>query len=99
MGKKRRSYTAEFKRETVRLVREQGLSYAQAGRDLGIHKTTIRDWVKKAEAGELEGSPGAGDDSPAIHEELRRLRKENAILKEEREILKKAAAFFAKETR
>jgi len=32
-----------------------------------------------------------------LHDELRRLRKENALLRQDRDILKKAAAFFAKE--
>jgi transposase len=37
--------------------------------------------------------------SPSLEAEVRRLKRENALLLEEREILKKAAVFFAKETR
>ena len=37
--------------------------------------------------------------TPAEKEELKRLRKENRVLREERDILKKAAAFFAKESK
>ena len=99
MAKKRRAYTLEFKQEAVRLVHERGLSFTQVGRDLGVCKSVIRAWVQKAEAGELGGSPVAPSSPASLEEEIRKLRKENAILREEREILKKAAAFFAKETR
>jgi transposase len=95
---KRRTYTVEFKQEAVRLVQERGLTITQAGRDLGVCKTVIRDWVKKAQSGELGGTRVPAAES-SLEEENRRLRRENAILREEREILKKAAAFFAKETR
>lgn len=95
---KRRTYTMEFKQEAVRLVLEQGLTQTRVGRDLGVHKTVIRDWVRKARAGELGGA-SAPASSSALEEENRRLRRELAIVREEREILKKAAAFFAKETR
>ena len=31
------TYTREFKLEAVRLIKERGVSYAQASRDLGVH--------------------------------------------------------------
>ena len=97
MAKTRRSYTDEFKQEAVRLVREQGLTVAQASRDLGVCKTVIGAWVRNADSGDLAGGASPTDD--ALHSEIRQLRKELALVKEEREILKKAAAFFAKESR
>jgi transposase len=100
MAKTRRTYSLEFKQEAVRLVRKQGLTVAQTARDIGVDKTTIGTWVRKADAGELGGKPTAPSaPTPALLDEVRRLRKENKVLREEREILKKAAAFFAKETR
>ena len=60
-------------------------------------ESSLRDWVRRAQADAGGGSQGALNTSE--REELQRLRKENRILAEEREILKKAAAFFAKETR
>ena len=42
----RRSYTREFKAEAVRLVNDQGLSCAEAARDLGLHPSVLYRWVK-----------------------------------------------------
>ena len=56
MARQRKKYTLEFKQEAVRLVTEEGLTYAQVGLDLGVNKSTIRDWCKRAEKGLLQGS-------------------------------------------
>ena len=65
---------------------------------LGVDRTLVRDWVRGAYEAALTGTPAATTVA-SMADELARLRKENAVLREEREILKKAAAFFAKETR
>jgi len=70
---------------------------AQVARDLGIHPNTLYNWVDKERAKRASESPD--DISDDERKELQRLRRENRILKEEREILKKAAAFFARESR
>ena len=35
--RKRRNYTQEFKEEAVKLITEQGYSFAEAGRNLGVN--------------------------------------------------------------
>jgi transposase len=92
-GKKRREFSWEFKREAVRLLKQGDLSQAQVARDLGINPTLLGRW--RAVLAREEHGAGNGVDL----EELRRLRRENARLREERDILKKAAAYFAKESR
>lgn len=93
-NKPRRRYTEEFKADAVRLVLEEGISVIDVSTNLDIGSGSLYQWVNKAK----ENPPltPQGDD---VYEELKRLRKENRILKEEREILKKAAAFFAMETK
>ncbi len=93
----RRSFTEEFKAGAVRLVLEEGKTVAAAARDLDLTESSLRTWVEQARADQGRGRPGAL--TTAEREELTRLRKENRILQEEREILKKAAAFFAKQSR
>jgi transposase len=94
----RRSFTREFKIEAVRLIRERGVSVAQASRDLEIHENILRRWAKDLSADPVLAFPGHGQEKPE-RLEIERLRKENAKLRAERDILKKAAAFFAREAR
>jgi transposase len=93
----RRKYSREFKIESVRLIRERGVSVAQASRDLGIHENVLRKWVKEFAADPTQAFPGLGQMKPE-QLEIDRLRLEVAKLKAERDILKKAAAYFAGET-
>ena len=97
MARKRRTYTAEFKVEAVKLIRERGVSVAQAGRDLGVHENVLRKWVKDFAADPQHAFPGQGQMKPE-QLEIERLRREVIKLKAERDILKKAAAYFAKES-
>lgn len=93
--RKRRSFTAEFKAEAVRLVLEEGKTVGQVARDLDLTETALRAWVEQARTDRGQGKAGAL--TTAEREELARLRKENRQLQMERDFLKKAAAFFAKE--
>ena len=93
----RRQFTREFKLEAVRLIKERGVSYAQAADDLAVHPTQLRDWVKKLADDPQHAFPGQGQMKPE-QLEIARLKREVAKLKAERDILKKAAANFAKES-
>lgn len=42
----RQVFAREFKVEAVRLIRECGVSVAQAARDLEIHENMLRRWAK-----------------------------------------------------
>jgi len=54
----RRQFTREFKIEAVRLVRDRGVSVAQASRDLDVHENVIRKWVKELAADPVQAFPG-----------------------------------------
>jgi transposase len=93
----RRKFTREFKIEAVRLIRERGVSVAQASVDLGVHQSQLRDWAKQFAEDPQHAFPGNGQMKPE-QLEIARLKREVLKLKAERDILKKAAAYFAKES-
>lgn len=90
----KQEYTGEFKELAVKRVRG-GQSVGAVARELGLVEQTLRNWVKAAAAGKLNGV-GAKAVTPE-QMELSRLRAENIRLQRQVEILKKATAFFAKD--
>jgi transposase len=93
----RRRFSREFKIQAVRLVLERGVSMAQAARDLDVHVSVLRTWVREHRANPAHAFPGVGQQTPEAAE-VTQLKREVARLKMERDILKKAAAYFAKES-
>ncbi len=92
----RRIFSREYKLEAVKLVRERGVTVAQAARDLDVHENVLRKWVREYGDDPSQAFPGKGQMKPE-QLEIERLRREVAKLKAERDILKKAAAYFAKD--
>lgn len=92
----RRIFSREYKLEAVKLVRERGVTVAQAARDLDVHENVLRKWVREYGDDPSQSFPGKGQMKPE-QLEIERLRREVAKLKAERDILKKAATYFARD--
>src|SRR6266852_4634901 len=92
----RRQFTEEFRAGAVRLVLDEGKTVGAVARELDLTPSSLGHWVRHAQADRTKGKTGL---TTVEREELARLRKENRVLQEERDILKKAAAFFAKQSR
>ena len=90
----RRQFTDTFKSEAVRLTRESGRPVA---RELGISDNVLYRW--RSEQQQIESQGRTRQAVRAEQDELTRLKRENETLKKERDFLKRAAAFFAKESR
>ena len=96
-----RRYTAEFKVEAVRLGESIGGN--QAAKRLGIPESSLSNWIRLSRAGKLKAADGAAvavkGSVTEVEAENARLRRELASTKLDLEIVKKAAAYFAKESR
>jgi len=91
---RQRKYSDELRERAVRHVCETKRPIARVAEDLGIHKESLRLWVRQAEA-----DAGERTDLLSTNErdELKRLRQEVFELKRANAILKDASVFFAKE--
>jgi len=93
---KRKGFTAEFKREAVRLLETSEKQPSDLARELGVRRNQLYKWKDQLSRRGKNAFPGHGHRS-ASSDEVTRLRQELVQVKEERDILKKAAAYFAKE--
>jgi len=96
-----RQYTDEFKVEAVRL--SESIGGSQAAKRLGIPDSSLWNWIRLSRAGKLKATGGTAvavkRSVTEVEAENRRLRRELASTKLDLEIVKKAAAYFARESR
>jgi transposase len=93
---KRKGFTAEFKREAVRLLETSQKQPSDLARELGVRRNQLYKWKDQLSRRGEQAFPGHGR-RKASSDEVTRLRQELEQVKQERDILKKAATYFAKE--
>ena len=91
----RKKYTAEFKKDAVKLVLEGNRKVQEVAEGLGINAEMLYRWIKKYKRDREYAFPGNGKLKPT-DEEIRRLRKQIEDITEERDILKKAVNIFSR---
>jgi len=84
MSQQRRTYDRQYKLAAVKKVIEQGLTYSEVARDLGINDGLLRKWKQAFAADGTLAAEVMGN--PSVEAELKRLREENRQLKMERDI-------------
>ena len=89
----RRHFTAQFKKDAVRLVNE-GRTPSDVGRSLGVARSLLQRWRDQLAEADEDAFLGHGKQSGDA-EELRKLKKKLRDVTEERDIIKKALAYFA----
>ena len=95
----RRTFSAEFKAEAVRLMMERraaGGTLAQVSRELDVRADQLRARARQARE---RGGSEAAVPGETLEQENRRLRRELAVARQEQAFAKKVAAYFAKESR
>ncbi len=86
----KKQFTEEFRQEAIRQIVDRGRPVAEVSAALGVSTHSLYAWLKEFK------KPG---EVSAAEEEVKRLQAELRKVTEERDILKKAAAYFASQSR
>ena len=92
MTRQRKTYTAEFKLQMVKLY-ENGKPRAEIAKEYGLTPSALDRWIKNHQE---TGSFAAKDNRTEEENEMARLRKENQRLLMENDILKQAALIMGR---
>jgi transposase len=98
--RQRRSYSDDYKRRAVDLVRSSGRSAKSVSKELGLDGSVLSRWVAERNTVGAGGSAVAPTSQAALPsadqaDRVARLERENEQLRMERDILKKSIAIFA----
>ena len=91
-----KTYTLEFKIQTVKLITDGRASAAQLSNDLKIDPNILYEWIREFSSKPEEIFPGNGN-LTSDAEVIRKLKREKKQLQMKCEILKKAADTSPKE--
>lgn len=95
---KRQTFSKAFKLEAVRLLESTNKPIADLARELGVRRNQLYKWQEQLNSRGSDAFPGKGNRTEK-DDEVTQLKRELERVKEERDILKKAALYFARETR
>ena len=90
-------YTAEYKREALKLWRSSGRSAAKVAAELGIRAPLLYRWARaqREPSGSTPAAPTSHRRVEELEAEVQRLRADNAKLLEQREVLKKSLGILS----
>ncbi len=95
---RRRHYDKAFRRSAAEMVIVGGKMMAEVARDLGINKSTLKNWKNQTleQMGEVKVN-GQARSAVELEADNRQLRKDLEYVKRQREILKKAMSILGEE--
>jgi transposase len=90
-------YSPEFREEAVQIALRSSKTISETARELELNPETLRGWVKKHQ--KQHEPPADADLLVSERARLKELERRNRELEMENAFLKKAAAYFAKDSR
>ena len=90
----RRSFDANYKRNALRMILDEGVPLEEVARKLDINRLVIHRWKKAYQENPDGAFPGQGNHTKGIEEENQQLKQALKDAEEERDILKKALTIF-----